>query len=209
MAEARYTTTARIPVETLWHFVGEMDNFAPFFMGYQEHVKESETDSRWVLKGDLGAMTRRLEFRVRITEWTPHERVRFEVQGLNEPMAGTGSFAVQRWEEADAAAAQAGTPPPEARRGAPARLLERVFGFFFRLVRGRPRRAEGADAGPGAGMTRIVFHLEVRPGGPMAPMIDAMIQPLMPSFAEDFAGKLVAHLEARGAGPADRPLGES
>ena len=46
-------------------------------------------------------------------------------------------------------------------------------------------------------MTQLQFRLRLQPGGPMAPMINAMIQPLMPSFAEDFAGKLVGHLEAR------------
>ena len=50
---------------------------------------------------------------------------------------------------------------------------------------------------PWLGRIRVEFRLKVEPGGPMAPMINAMIKPLMPSFAEDFAGKLVGHLEAQ------------
>jgi carbon monoxide dehydrogenase subunit G len=192
MAEAEYVTTARLPRELVWEFVSDMDNFAPFFMGYQQHRKESETDSVWVLKGDLGAMTRRIEFRVKITEWSGPERVRFSLVGLNEQMTGEGSFEMTPADVASAAPAA-----PAARRGWLARLLEAIVRFFFQLVRGKPRRAEGAGAAPAEGSTRVVFRLRVDPGGPMAPMINAMIKPLMPSFAEDFAGKLLGHLEAR------------
>jgi carbon monoxide dehydrogenase subunit G len=192
MAEAEYVTTARLPRELVWEFVSEMDNFAPFFMGYQQHRKENETDSVWVLKGDLGAMTRRIEFRVKITEWSGPERVRFSLVGLNEQLTGEGSFEMT---PADVAVAAPAAPP--ARRGWLARVLEAIFRFFFQLVRGKPRRAEGTGAAPAAGSTRVVFRLRVDPGGPMAPMINAMIKPLMPSFAEDFAGKLLGHLEAK------------
>lgn len=195
MAEADYTTTATLPREVIWDFVKDMDNFAPFFMGYQEHTIESDTDSLWVLKGDLGAMTRTLKFRVNITEWAGPERVTFTIAGLNEPMTGEGTFEMTPFEsDADAAAIVPAEPAP---KNPLARLFEAVFRFFFQLVRGKPERAESADAGPAAGTTRIQFKLKVDPGGPMAPMINAMITPLMPSFAEDFAGKLVGHLEAQ------------
>lgn len=195
MAEADYITTARLPREVLWDFVKDMDNFAPFFMGYQEHRQESEAESRWVLKGDLGAMTRRLEFKVHITEWNGPERVTFTITGINEPMRGEGSFEMTPYESAADASA---LPAASLRSRNPlARAFQAVFRFFFQLVRGKPQRAESADAGPAAGTTRIQFRLKVEPGGPMAPMINAMIKPLMPAFAEDFAGKLIGHLEAR------------
>lgn len=198
MAEADYTTTARIPREAIWDFVKEIDNFAPFFMGYQEHHQESETESIWVLKGDLGAMTRMLKFKVNITEWNGPDIVRFELVGINEAMTGEGTFEMKPFEnEGDVAAANA---TPAAAKGPIARFFAAIFRFFFQLVRGKPERAEGADAGPAAGTTRIQFRLRVDPGGPMAPMINAMIKPLMPSFAEDFAGKLVGHLEAEHGG---------
>jgi len=197
MAEAEYVTTARLPREVIWDFVKDIDNFASFFMGYQEHRIESDTDSMWVLKGDLGAMTRRLEFRVHITEWRGPDVVRFEIQGLNEAMTGEGRFAMTPWEDAGDVAAAEVSAASRPRRNPLMRLLERIFRFFFQLVRGRPERAESADAGPAEGTTRIEFHLRIDPGGPMAPMINGMIKPLMPTFAEDFAGKLVGHLEAR------------
>jgi carbon monoxide dehydrogenase subunit G len=198
VADAEYTTTAQLPRELIWSFVKDLDNFAPFFTGYQEHQVVSETESLWVLKGDLGAMTRLLKFRVNITEWNGPDRVRFELQGINEAMTGEGSFEMKPWEDAAdvAAVAAVRAAEPPAKKNPFLRLLEAIFRFFFQLLRGKPQRAETADAGPAAGTTRIHFRLRVDPGGPMAPMINAMIKPLMPSFAEDFAGKLVGHLEA-------------
>jgi hypothetical protein len=45
-------------------------------------------------------------------------------------------------------------------------------------------------------MARLTFRLRIEPGGPMAPMINAMMQPAMNVAAEDLAQKIVAHLEA-------------
>ena len=99
MPEASYTTTAKVPVETIWDYVQEMDNWAPFLRGYQGHEKESERDSVWTLKGDLGVMSRTLKFRVHITEWAGPSRVAFDLTGLNEQMNGGGSFVMEPFEE--------------------------------------------------------------------------------------------------------------
>jgi hypothetical protein len=40
------------------------------------------------------------------------------------------------------------------------------------------------------------FSLRLDPGGPMAPMVNAMITPLMLPAAEDLATRILAHLEA-------------
>ena len=73
-----------------------------------------------------------------------------------------------------------------------------------------------AAAGPVT--TRMTFALRVDPGGPMAPMIDALMKPAMAAAAEKLALQIVAHLEAGaahtacltvpGAGPGIRLAGE-
>jgi carbon monoxide dehydrogenase subunit G len=193
--EAEYSTTARLPVQTIWDFVREMDNWAAFLTGYQSHRKESEHDSVWVLKGDVGVLSRTLELRVHVTEWAGPSRVSFELQGLNEPMQGRGQFLMEAYEAAGAAPDAAAAAP----RGVFARLLEPVVRFFLRLFRGGPERGAGADAGPGAGMAKLTFRLRIDPGGPMAPMVSAMMAPAMRPAAEDLANKIMAHLEARHA----------
>ena len=69
--------------------------------------------------------------------------------------------------------------------------------FFFRRARGpavvRARRQTGAPT------TRMTFRLRIDPGGPMAPMIDALMKPAMAAAAEDLAQRIVAHLEAGAA----------
>jgi carbon monoxide dehydrogenase subunit G len=191
---AEYSTSAKLPVEVIWDFVKEMDNWAAFVTGYQSHRKESETDSVWVLKGDVGVLARRLEFRVHIAEWAGPSRVRFELKGLNEPLEGSGSFELAPYEEAGAAPTPAAAEP---RRGL-LRLFESLARFFLRLFSGgKPERAASAGAGPGAGMAKLSFRLELNPGGPMAPMVNALMKPVMLPAAEHLANSIMARLEER------------
>lgn len=192
MPAAEYTTTAKLPVETIWDFVKEMDNWAEYVTGYQSHEKQSETDSVWVLKGDVGVLARTLKFQVHITEWNGPSRVAFALKGLNEPMEGGGTFEMAPYEDEEAAA----SAPPAVKKNPILRLLEAIARFFLRLVGGgRPERAASADAGPGAGMARLTFSLEINPGGPMAPMVNAMMKPVMLPAAEQLASSIMARLE--------------
>jgi carbon monoxide dehydrogenase subunit G len=194
MPEVEYSTTAKLPVSMIWDFVQEMDNWAEFVTGYESHEKHSDDDSTWVLKGDVGVLTRTVKFEVHIDEWAGPERVRFSLKGMNEPMEGSGTFLLAPYEEESAA------PAPAARLGVFARFFAAIAGFFYRLVHGSVTRADNADAGPGAGMTRLTFRLDIRPGGPMAPMISALMKPMMMPAAEGLANQIMATLEQRHGG---------
>ena len=193
MPAAEYTTTAKLPVETIWDFVKEMDNWAEYVTGYQSHEKQSDTDSVWVLKGDVGVLARTLKFQVQITEWNGPSRVSFLLKGLNEPMEGSGIFEMAAYED------ESETPgPPAGKKNPIMRLLEAIVRLFIRLFSGgKPERAESADAGPGKGMAKLTFQLEINPGGPMAPMVDAMMKPVMRPAAEQLASSIMARLEER------------
>jgi hypothetical protein len=112
LADATYVTTTRLPVDVLWAFVQDMDHWARFVTGYQSHEKKSDTESVWTLKGDLGVLSRTLTFRVLITEWNGPSRVRFALEGQNEPMRGEGAFTI----EALAADGSEPAPAPGPRR---------------------------------------------------------------------------------------------
>ena len=191
MPEVEYSTTARLPVGTIWEFVQEMDNWAPFVAGYQGHEKQSEKDSTWVLKGDVGMLARTVKFAVHIEEWAGPSRVSFSLDGVNEPMKGSGTFVLEPYEDAALVVA------PAPRKSFVARLLESVARFLYRLRHGRAERAASADAGPAAGTSRLSFRLRIEPGGPMAPMISALVKPLLQPAAEDLANKILATLERR------------
>lgn len=194
MPEVEYSTTAKLPVSVIWDFVHEMDNWAEFVAGYESHEKHSEDDSTWVLKGDVGVLARTVKFEVHVDEWAGPERVRFSLTGVNEPMAGSGTFLLAPYEDTSAA------PPPAAKLGFFARIFAAIAGFFYRLVHGAAERAETADAGPGAGMARLTFRLEIQPGGPMAPMVNALMKPMMMPAAEGLANQIMATLEQRHGG---------
>jgi carbon monoxide dehydrogenase subunit G len=180
VAEVQHQVATDLPAQAIWDFVRDIDHWAALLTGYQSHRKENEDDSVWVLKGDLGAMTRRLEFRVHVTEWAGPERVRFEIQGLNEQMTGSGEFLMS-----GAAAA----PEAAVRKS----LFERIAEWLVRLVWRKPKAAVASR-----GETRLSFRLQIRPGGPMGPMVDAMVKPAMAVAAEDLAQRIVAHLEREG-----------
>jgi carbon monoxide dehydrogenase subunit G len=187
VAEAEYSTTTAVPVDAIWRFVEDMDNWARFVTGYQRHEKQSDDDSIWTLKGDLGVMARTLTFRVHVSEWAGPARVTFELQGVNEPMQGHGTFEIQS-AILSAAAAEPGPP-----RGLWLRWLESIWRLLLRALGGRVERAEPTGAGA---LARLTFRLRLDPGGPMAPMINAMIRPIMRPAAEDLASRILAHLEA-------------
>ena len=216
MADARYTTTTRVPPERVWDFVQDMDRWAPFVMGYQRHEKQSDTESTWTLKGDLGVMSRTLTFQVLITEWNGPSRVSFTLRGLNEPMTGEGAFTIEKeTPDAQAGAGRGGEPrsplshqdgreaaagPPSSPRppeGTLARWLKTLARWLFQRFAGRVDREAPPSLASGEAASRLTFELRIDPGGPMAPMVNAMIKPLLLPAAEQLADRILAHLEQR------------
>jgi len=191
VAEAEYTTTTKLPIDRIWDFVADMDHWARFVTGYQSHEKRSESESLWTLKGDVGVLSRKLVFKVDITEWSVGKRAAFRMKGVNEPMEGEGVFALE------AEAASAASVPEAPPRGVWLRFFEALVRGLLGLLGRAPKRELPAVAGKG---TRMSFRLRLDPGGPMAPMINAMIKPLMLPAAESLANQILAHLEAQATG---------
>ena len=187
MPEAEYSTTAQLPVPVIWDFVREMDNWAQFLRGYQSHEKQSDTDSTWVLKGDVGMVTRTVKFHVHIEECGEPSLVRFTLKGMNEPMQGGGEFRLAADEDESVA------PPEPAKLG----LFARFVRWLYQLFAGKTERAAPTAAASGAGVSRLRFQLHIQPGGPMGPMVDALMKPLMLPVAEELANRIMAELERR------------
>jgi carbon monoxide dehydrogenase subunit G len=199
VAEATYTTTTRVPQSRVWDFVQEMDNWGRFVTGYQKHEKQDDRHSTWTLKGDVGVLSRTLTFAVEIIEWNGPNRVAFTLTGVNEPMQGGGTFTMATVTSGGASApTAASTPEPVAPRRNP---LFRLLEGFWRWLLGRAGDGATRDAGAtqaataGDAMTELRFELALEPGGPMAPMVDAMIRPLMLPAAENLANRILAELE--------------
>ena len=92
MPRVDYTTTIDVPRANVWDFVKDIDNWAPFTRGYQEHEQVNDRESVWTVKGDIGPISRVTKFHVEITEWVDGERVGFRLKGLNESISGEGAI---------------------------------------------------------------------------------------------------------------------
>lgn len=165
-----------------------MDNWAPLVTGYQSHEKQSETDSLWTLRGDVGALSRVVQFQVHITDWSGPSRVAFALKGLNEPLEGGGSFEMRGSDSGGAVSAgSASNRSP----------VLRFFESIVRAVLRRLGRSAAHDSGAidrGEDTAELCFRLEVNPGGPMAPMVNALMKPAMLPAAEQLAEGIMAKL---------------
>jgi hypothetical protein len=197
MPTVAYTTEMRRPLDAVWAFVSDMNNWAPFLTGYQKHEVIDATDSLWTLKGEVGILSRRVELRAHVTEWVEPQRVAFTLTGLNEVVEGGGTLVLRR--------ATIGAPAPLALAPAPRRsLLQRILGWFARILFRNVRASQGAQGAPlgelpaAQGPTEGValdFTLSMEAGGPAGPLVNAMLGPALEPAVEDLAKKIAAHLE--------------
>ncbi|GKV56543.1 hypothetical protein NCCP2222_24900 [Sporosarcina sp. NCCP-2222] len=81
-----------VPIEKVWHFVSDMNRWAPLVPGYMEHEILSDTQSTWTFKGDIGIMQKTVKLQIDITEWKEPSLVTFNLTGINENFAGEGYF---------------------------------------------------------------------------------------------------------------------
>jgi carbon monoxide dehydrogenase subunit G len=185
MPEVQYATRIAASRDEIWNFVSDMDNWAPFMIGYQSHEVIDDRHSVWTLKGDVGVLARVVQLRVTITEWAGPERVSFELEGVNERVEGAGTFTM------DAAGAPVA---PASRPG----LWTRFVRFLYRLTSRAPAPAAGRRAAPAEG-AGLRLHLRIAAGGAMGPVMDAMIEPMLEPMAQGLTDQVAERVEARGA----------
>lgn len=203
MPEVKYETVLNLPPDKIWDFVKDMNNWAPFVTGYQKHEEHDERHSVWTLKGDVGMLSRQVDLDVHITEWLPEQKVEFTLKGLNENVEGGGTFAMSSFRteaQGQDADADAGVPEPVPETKKPRRSLwKRFWSWFFRRSH---RKKFGVtdrvapkleDLRPNA--SRLSFRLEMTAGGPMGPMVNALLEPALEPAAEELGQKVAQHLE--------------
>ncbi|MEU8276610.1 CoxG family protein [Microbispora bryophytorum] len=218
MPQIQYTVQIATPVERVWAFVEHLPNWAPLMVGYQKVVEVNDRQSIWTLKGDVGMLTREVDLQADITVWEPLKRVEFTLTGLTEKLSGSGSFTLEpvTGDDTGEAGTPAGESPAAAAPTAPEprrkrrRLREAFARFQARMMRRMMKRAEGADesvraaaatiasaaADRGGEGSRLTFELQVQPGGPMAPMLELLMAPMLEPAVSDLTTGIRAALEA-------------
>ena len=94
MPEIRREATIPLPIEQVWNFIADMNEWAHNLPGYCGHEMKSETESIWRLRGDVGIISREIDVHVIITEWVDQTRVRFSLKGVYEPVKGRGQVGI-------------------------------------------------------------------------------------------------------------------
>ncbi len=192
MPEVEHTTTVTASLPQVWNFVEDMDNWAPFLTGYQRHEKINRDESIWVVKGELGGLTRSAEFKVQVTEWNEPSRVTFVMQGLQEPVTGSGEFlAIDLGGGMPNAVPPAAVPAHSPSGGWLSRLWERLSRWLLRRVTNSADvQAAAPVADAGDPNTQITFRLNVQAGGATGPVLNLLLGPMLKPVAEDLAMKI-------------------
>lgn len=196
MPEIEHSVRIGAPVERVWEYVEKLPNWAPLMVGFQKLELIDDRRSVWTLRGDVGILSREVDIRADITLWEPMRRVEFTVTGLTERITGEGSFVL---ETADAPASAPVAQPAARRAEVLRRLRTAIARFLMRRITSSPARqpavAAPGSAAAGGGGSALTFCLKVSPGGPMAPMLELLMAPMLEPAAADLAEGIRKALE--------------
>jgi carbon monoxide dehydrogenase subunit G len=221
MPEVGYATVVDASLERVWTYVENLNNWSHLMVGFQSLDIVTDRQSVWTLRGDVGILSREVKVQVDITEWLPLDRVDFTVVGITERLDGAGSFVMRRSSDTEAPAG-AGAGSSGAAVAVPAdrpSLLRRLrFALVRRILKRLGRKSAGRAASPahstatttgrsnvttvlppstGADeQSRLEFQLRVSPGGPMAPMLELLMAPMLEPAAQDLADGIRKAVEA-------------
>lgn len=182
---------ADVPIDELWDYVHDLSNWAKEIPGYVAHTEIDADESIWTVKGDVGALSKQVDFRVRVTERVAPSRVAFSLEGTTENVSGQGAFEARPAGAARPAAPTA--PAPPTRTGwFPTRFQQLVRRLFRRTFAGP---IAVAPIAAGAAGTEFSFSLELSAGGMMGPVVNALLEPLLLPAAVELADKIAGAVE--------------
>lgn len=92
MPVGMHEITIKTPIDEVWAFVKDMDNWAPLLPGYISHEQLNDHQSIWTFKETVGLLKKKISLQVTIKEWIEPERVTFDLKGINENLTGSGYF---------------------------------------------------------------------------------------------------------------------
>ena len=84
-----------IPINVIWDFIRDANNWAPLVPGYIQHEQINDSIITWEFKSDLGIMKKKVNLVIDIKEWNEPTRVSFELRRTNEKYIGEGYFEAQ------------------------------------------------------------------------------------------------------------------
>jgi carbon monoxide dehydrogenase subunit G len=223
MAETEYSTEIAAPVERVWSYVEDLNAWAPLMVGFQKLEVVDDRRSIWTLRGDVGILAREVDIQADITLWDPLRRVEFTVTGITERIEGEGVFILESLVDADLSPTEAAKtqgsadPPKRAKKLSLFKRLQYAIGrAVFRRMKRRSAKATPAPADvedvqstapqpdasaaspatSGPAQSRLSFRLQIALAGPMAPMLEVLMGPMLEPAAKDLADGIRQAVEA-------------
>lgn len=182
-------TTSASPA-AIWAFVSDMNNWAPLLTGYQSHEVLDDRHSVWVVRGEMGGLSRLAEFDVEITAWDDPDHIAFTLVGRDEPFTGSGAFRIL------GAEVDRGVAAPLSRPG----LWSRIRMAIARWLLGRVTTLADDPVPEPATASSAILHcrLEVQAGGGSGPIMNVLLGPILEAVAQDTGNRIVAALDGLG-----------
>ncbi|WP_312471156.1 SRPBCC family protein [Neobacillus sp.] len=81
-----------IPIEVIWDFIRDENNWAPLVPGYISHEKINDRQITWEFTSEIGIMKKKVRLLIDIKEWNEPARVCFDLKRSNEKYIGEGYF---------------------------------------------------------------------------------------------------------------------
>ena len=95
MAIASHSVVIAAPVEKVWDYVSQIENWATLVPAYKEHEQIDEQKSIWTFEGNFKGFTKTVKMELDITEFDEPSNIRFELKGLTENFTGSGKFTAE------------------------------------------------------------------------------------------------------------------
>jgi carbon monoxide dehydrogenase subunit G len=81
-----------IPIDVIWDFIRDANNWAPLVPGYIHHQQLNERQITWEFKSELGILKKKVSLLIDIKEWNEPSKVTFDLKRSNEKYLGEGYF---------------------------------------------------------------------------------------------------------------------
>jgi carbon monoxide dehydrogenase subunit G len=90
MPSGTHQVEIQLPINDIWDFIKDMDNWAPLVPGYITHSKINNHQSYWNFQSESGLIKKKVSLIIDITEWKEPNKVSFQLS--SKKYSGCGYF---------------------------------------------------------------------------------------------------------------------
>ena len=94
MPSGKHQVEIHVPIDHIWNFIKDIDNWAPLVPGYITHSRINERQSTWDFQNENGLIKKNISLLIDIQEWTEPTLVSFQLS--SEKYNGRGYFQAER-----------------------------------------------------------------------------------------------------------------